>query len=260
MWMFEDTGFHPGAYNMHYDEFLARQVAEGLRPSTVRVFGWNPPAISLGWNQSEEEIDERAATRAGMDIVRRPTGGRAILHSEELTYSVVMPADGRSVAAVYREISRALVCGLERLGVRASLEHAQPHFPSLYGSHSGAVCFSSSARYEIKVGGKKLVGSAQRRFFFSGREVVLQHGSIVLGPDHRRIVDFLALGSEEERHALSGELEQKTTDLQTLLGYRPSFEDVAEAIRRGFEEAWNIAFESIQTPIQTPMRQRATPS
>lgn len=249
MWMFEHDGFHPGAYNMRYDEWLAREVAEEHRPSTVRVFGWNPPAISLGWNQPAEEIDTQAAARAGIDVVRRPTGGRAILHSEELTYSVVMPANERNVATVYREISRALVCGLEKLGVHASLEQSQPHFPSLYASHSSAVCFSSSARSEIKVNGRKLVGSAQRRFFFSGKEIVLQHGSILLGPGHRRIVSFLQLDSEEQRRTLAKELEQKTTDLYSLLGYQPAFDEVAEALRRGFEEAWGISFESIQTPI-----------
>lgn len=249
MWTFENTGFHSGTYNMRYDELLACEVAKGLRASTVRVYGWNPPAISLGWNQSMEDIDVETAARAGVDVVRRPTGGRAILHSEELTYCVVMPSDGRNVSTVYRDISRALVCGLEKLGVHATLEQSQPHFPSLYRSRSGAICFSSSGRFEIKIDGRKLVGSAQRRFFFSGREVVLQHGSLLLGPDHQRIVTFLALDSEEQRCILTEELERKTTDLSSMVGYRPAFDDVAEAIRRGFEEAWGISFNSIQIPI-----------
>jgi len=256
MWTFENTGFRPGADNMHYDELLAREVAEGRRRSTVRVFGWNPPAISLGWNQPEDDIDRQAATRAGVDVVRRPTGGRAILHSDELTYSVVMPADGRNIATVYREISRALVCGLEKLGVHASLEDSQPHFPSFYRSAAGAACFSISARSEIKVNGKKLVGSAQRRFFYAEREVILQHGSIVLSSDHRSLVQFLALRSEDERRLLAEELERKTTDLHALLGYRPQFEEVAEAIRQGFEEAWGITFASTHTPVH----QQAIPS
>jgi lipoate-protein ligase A len=256
MWTFEHTGFRPGAYNMHYDEFLAREVAEGRKPPTVRLFGWSPPAISLGWNQPEEDINVEAAARAGVDVVRRPTGGRAILHSDELTYSVVMPADGRNIATVYREISRALVCGLEKLGVHASLEDSQPHFPSFYRSVVGAACFSISARSEIKVNGKKIVGSAQRRFCFLGEEVILQHGSLLLGSDHRRIVHFLTLRSEDERRLLAEELERKTTDLQALLGYRPRFEEVAEAIRQGFEEAWGITFESSPPPFH----QQAIPS
>jgi lipoate-protein ligase A len=249
MWTFEDTGFRPGAYNMRYDEALAYDVAVGKHPSTVRVFGWNPPAISLGWNQSETDIDRDAAARAGIDVVRRPTGGRAILHSEELTYSVVMPANGKNVSAVYREICLCLVRGLRHLGIEASWEPLQPHFPSLARSFAHSICFSSSARYEIQVHGRKLVGSAQRRFQFEGTEVVLQHGSILLGSGHRQIVQFLAAPSDEERALLATELSKKTTDLQSLLGYQPTFDAVAEAVRRGFEEAWNISFQSTDLPI-----------
>ncbi len=248
IWTFDNTAFHTGEFNMRYDERLAREVAEGSRPSTVRVFGWNPPAISLGWNQSLEDIDIEAAARDRIEVVRRPTGGRAILHSDELTYSVVMPAHGKSVSTVYREISRALVCGLRRLGVDAVFEKSQPHFPTLYQSPAGVACFSSSARYEIKVRGQKLVGSAQRRYFYSGREVVLQHGSILLGPDHLRIPDFLSQKSEERRMMLKQELAEKTTDLKTVLGLPIRFDDVADVVRKGFEESWRIVFESVLQP------------
>ncbi|HEY4613484.1 MAG TPA: lipoate--protein ligase family protein [Bacteroidota bacterium] len=246
-WSFEHSGFNTGAFNMQYDERLAREVAAGMRPSTVRVYGWNPPAISLGRHQPLEEIDVDAAKKAGIDVVRRPTGGRAILHSDELTYCVVMPAVGRSVAAVYQEISEALLCGLQRLGMTAALEKLQPHFPSLYQSTSGAACFSSSARYEIKVDGRKLVGSAQRRFYFHETEVVLQHGSLLMGQDHLRISDFLNVDHESARAMLRNELREKTTDLKSILGVPVLFDDVAGAIRNGFEEALGIAFESLMT-------------
>jgi lipoate-protein ligase A len=243
-WTFENTGFHSGVFNMQYDEQLAREVASGERLPTVRVYGWNPPAISYGWNQSLDEIDIESARQAGVHVVRRPTGGRAILHSQELTYSVVMPAAENSVSGVYKTISEALVCGLRHIGILASLEKSQPDFPSLYRSASATACFSSSARHEIKVNGRKLVGSAQRRFHIEGQEVILQHGSLLLAKDHLRIVDFLKLSTEFQRDSLRKELSNKTTEVNSLLGSRVEYEEVAQAIRRGFEEQWNVVFES----------------
>jgi lipoyl(octanoyl) transferase len=180
----------------------------------------------------------------GIDVVRRPTGGRAILHSQELTYSVVMRVKGKNVLAVYDEISRALVAGLKGLGARLSIEKSQPHFPSLYRSASAAACFSSTGRYEIKCGGKKLVGSAQRRYAAdNGEEVVLQHGSILIGPGHKRIADFLNFQSEEQRMEMRRQLEEKTTELSSVLNRTVTPEETAEAVLSGFRKAWSITPE-----------------
>ncbi|MBI3787146.1 MAG: lipoate--protein ligase family protein [Ignavibacteriales bacterium] len=240
-WHFENTGCHTAAFNMEYDERLARLLVEGGEIGTVRVYGWKPAAISLGWNQSLEEIDAAKCSQAGVDIVRRPTGGRAILHSDELTYSVTMVSTRASVLSAYNEISNALVCGLRRLGVDVSLEKSQPHFPSLYRTASSKACFTSSARYEIGVGGRKLVGSAQRRYACSHGEVILQHGSILLGPDHKRMVDFLAI-DDTARAFIGQDLNDKTTDLGSILQRTITFEEIAPMIRLGFEEAWGIRF------------------
>lgn len=188
-----------------------------------------------------DEIDVAKTSAAGIDVVRRPTGGRAILHSDELTYSVVMRVKGKNILAVYDEISRALVAGLEHLGANVAIEKSQPHFPSLYKTSSSVACFSSAGRYEIKCNGKKLVGSAQRRYAMpDGEEVVLQHGSILLGSDHKRIVDFLRMPSEDQRIALCKELNDKTTDLSTVLQRSVSYEETAESIFYGFKTAWHI--------------------
>ncbi|MCI0707695.1 MAG: lipoate--protein ligase family protein [Ignavibacteriae bacterium] len=252
-WLFEHTGAKSGAFNMQYDEQLAREIADSERLPTIRVYGWSPVAISYGWNQSLDDIDTHAAERAGIDIVRRPTGGRAILHSDELTYSVISDLYGfenlevlgdTNISAIYRLISEALLCGLEKLGVGASLEKSQPDFPSLYRATSGAACFSSSARHEIKFNGRKLVGSAQRRFWFHGKEIILQHGSILLGNDHLRIAEFLKFESDAERDALLAELSMKTTDVKSILNRAITFEEVAAAIQRGFEKKWALTFES----------------
>lgn len=246
-WRFENTGFHSGVFNMEYDEALAKALVKGTGCSVIRVYGWNPPAISLGWNQSIDEIDVEKALSAGIDVVRRPTGGRAILHCDELTYSVTMRVRDRNVLTVYDEISRALVIGLKEVGALVAIEKSQSHFPTLYRNVSAPVCFSSAGRYEIKFNGKKLAGSAQRRYAVgNGEEVVLQHGSILLDSGHKHIVEFLRLPSEEQREALRYELEEKTIELRSILGRTVSFEETAEAILLGFKNGWGILPELVR--------------
>jgi lipoate-protein ligase A len=245
-WQFCNTGFRTGAENMKYDEQLAQSLLVSGHPFVVRVYGWKPPAISLGWHQNIEEIDLDICSREGVDVVRRPTGGRAILHSDEVTYSVAMVASQKSVLSVYQQISEALVCGLRELGADVALEKSQPHFPSLYRAPSGVACFASVARYEIHIGGRKLVGSAQRRYSRpDGQEVVLQHGSILLGEDHRRIVDFLKGLKGDQRDQLRLELRQHTIDLSSALGRRVCFEEVVPVLRCGFEKSWGMDFSNV---------------
>lgn len=245
-WRFENTGAHSGVFNMEYDEALAQALVSGAGNPTIRVYAWQPFAISLGWNQSIGEIDLKKTSIAGIDIVRRPTGGRAILHANELTYSVIMRVRGRNILDVYADISRALITGLRELGVPVAIEKSQPHFPSLYRSASAVACFSSAGRYEIKCNGKKLVGSAQRRYAVAnGEEVVLQHGSILIGAEHKQIVNYLNFPSEEHRIALRRELDEKTTELSTVLNKTVIFNETADAILQGFQKAWSIAPEVV---------------
>ncbi len=258
MWQFLTTGYSTGAKNMAFDVALATRLLEEPGPNTVRLYGWSPPAISLGWNQSQEALDVARAQAAGIDVVRRPTGGRAILHSDEATYSVVMVTSPKSVLEVYNRISQALVVGLRTLGVDAVLERSQVHFPSEYRQGSSVACFSSSARHEITVGSRKLVGSAQRRYARpDGNEVVLQHGSILLGPDHRRIAEFLSARESRVAESVVQALRDHTTDLAEVLGRRVSFEETSRAVRSGFETTWGITFED--PPDQPAMSGRFTP-
>lgn len=242
-WQFLNSGYASGASNMALDVALATNLLEGEGPNTLRVYGWAPPAISLGWNQSRDALAIDRIKRSGIDVVRRPTGGRAILHSQELTYAVIMASEAKNVLEVYNRISQALVLGIRSLGVDAELERSQPHFPSEYRKRSSLACFTSSARHEIVVAGRKLVGSAQRRYARSdGSEVVLQHGSILMGPDHRRIGEFLSESDAGLRSDLERALAAHTTDLEEQLGMNVRFEDVALAVRQGFESSWNITF------------------
>ncbi len=239
-WRFLDTGFRSGAFNMQFDELLACRMQGGDDVHTLRVFRWKPWAISLGYNQNSDDIDVGRCQRDGIDIVRRPTGGRAILHAEELTYSVVMLTSRRSVLQVYNDISRALVRGLQLFGVDVALQRSQPDFREHYRQATSIPCFASSGRYEIEWGGRKLVGSAQRRFSDGDRSVVLQHGSILCGQAHRRLSDYLTVHDERALENLRRILAGKTVDLSEILGRPPDVELLAGCIRKGFESEWGI--------------------
>lgn len=249
-WRFINTGFRSGKFNMEYDEFLALRLAEKHGNPCVRVYGWNPPAISLGYNQNINDVDLKKCESEGIDVVRRPTGGRAILHWNELTYSVIMYSDKMSIIQVYEKISRALVEGLSLLGINVQLEKSQPNFQQIYKTTASIPCFSSSARYEIQYNGKKLVGSAQRRYTGNDGEVVLQHGSILIGPEHKHLINFLSEKNPDVLSEMKKKLDEHTTDLQEILNRNISYDEITEAIRAGFEKHWNINFEEIEKQKQ----------
>ena len=250
-WQVLDTGAGTGAFNMRLDEELARALQAGGGKPTLRLFRWAPWAISLGHHQSAGDIDREACSRDGVDIVRRPTGGRAILHAQELTYSVVMYAGRRSILDVYNEISRALVRGLGLFGVRVSLQKAQPDFQEAYRHASSIPCFTSSARYEIEWEGRKLVGSAQRRFGEGEEDVVLQHGSILCGPAHRRLTEYVAVRDPGLLERLRREMAGKTVDLSAILGKPVDPAALAPPILEGFREVLGIP-EGIPTLDAVP--------
>lgn len=243
--MLDDSGAQAGVFHMDRDEALALrllQAGPGAAP-TIRLYQWKPWAVSLGHHQDAETIDRGRLTADGFDLVRRPTGGRAIFHAEELTYCVVMQAGRKSILQVYNSISEALVRGLQLFGVDVALQKSQPRFAELYRQPSSIPCFTSSARYEIEWQGRKLVGSAQRRYADGVQDVVLQHGSILCGPAHRRLVDYLRVESSAVREQIRDEMETKTVDLAEITGQGVDGRRLAECIRRGFEEAWGISFQ-----------------
>lgn len=222
---------------METDLALARAVDAGREEPILRVYRWSPWCISLGKHQSQDEIDLRRCALDGIDVVHRPTGGRAILHAEELTYSVVMPAEDRGVMEVYRNISEALAGGLRFLVPEIAVAKSTPDFPKLYQTPGGIPCFSSSARYEIEYGGRKLVGSAQRRI----GQTVLQHGSLLLGDAHLRLADYLNV-DDEARAAIRTDLTEHTITLGEILRREVSFDECDAAIKDGFEQAWGVHF------------------
>ena len=227
---------------MRCDVGIAEALQKGAGMPTVRLYRWQPWAVSVGHHQDMADIDASLCFQRGIDIVRRPTGGRAILHAEELTYSVVMYAGLRSILQVHNDISTALVRGLHLYGVEATLQRAQPDFSARYRQASSIPCFTSSARFEIEWRGRKLVGSAQRRYAGYEHDVVLQHGSLLCGPAHRHLVDVLSLRDEEIIQAMRTELQEKTIDLSTIRNAPVDIEELAACIKRGFELEWGITF------------------
>lgn len=243
-WRFLNTGFRDGPTNMAIDQALLEGAGRGTSPPTIRVFGWVPPTVSVGYSQDPcHELDMAACARAGVGIVRRPTGGRAVLHSGELTYAVVGPSGepplGGSILDTYGAIARALIAGLRELGVEGELARVET---SGRAGREGVSppCFASAGRFEVTVGGRKLIGSAQRR---AGR-AVLQHGSLLTDASHAGLADLLRMTGHQQREGLRRLLEQKTTDLARILGRPVEFAELAGALARGFERAWGVRLEN----------------
>lgn len=233
-----------GAENMARDEEMARAcLADGV--PRLRFYSWSPWALSLGYNQSTDRIDEPEITRRGYDLVRRPTGGRAVFHAEEITYGVAMPTAGRGIHETYALISEALRRGFLRLGAEdVAFSRSAPDFRAHYETLDSEGCFSASALNELTWKGKKVVGSAQRRY----DSILLQHGSILLGEAHLDIVDFLTL-NPESRPAMRERLRAKTATLDEIAnGALPSFELIAAALLDGFVETF--AFTPIEIEDQ----------
>lgn len=219
-----------GSANMARDEAILAAVSAGDSPPTLRFYDWSPPCLSLGYGQKATDADTARLEAAGWQLVRRPTGGRAILHIDELTYSIAVP-ESHPIAAggiveSYRRISAALLAGLQALGAQAD---AQPRAAGHRAA--GPVCFEIASHYEITVGGRKLVGSAQVR----RKGGVLQHGSIPLTGDVARICDALAYPDEVTREAAKQTVRARATTLAAALGDNaPTWRQAADAIAAAF--------------------------
>jgi lipoyl(octanoyl) transferase len=219
-----------GATNMAIDEALWRSRQAGAAPPTLRLFAWAPPTVSLGYGQAlDRHVDLDACRTLGVGLVRRPTGGSAIYHDgpeRELTYSVTaLAADlgiGPDLLETYRWIGAALLRGLRALGAPAELVPERP--PE---GPAPAFCFARTGVFEIEVDGRKLVGSAQRR----QGDSFLQHGAVLLGVDAPRLRALFPT----TRDPLA-----TLTTLETALGHRPTFDEVADALARAFEQEHDL--------------------
>jgi lipoate-protein ligase A len=251
-WRLVDSDGPPrtGAGNMARDQALLESVQAGGLPA-LRLYAWDPPCLSFGRNQPARDIyDPAAAAARGIEIVRRPTGGRAVLHHREVTYAVAVPVGTLgSPRETYVAINRALVAGLRALGVAARVageaERPQGEAGALASGGVGASgalgpapCFEAAAPGEVVAGGLKLVGSAQR----CERRVLLQHGSLLLDGDQSVILSLLAARGGPTLPAPSrpGAAPPGAATLAALLGAAPPRAAVEEALVAGFEEIMGI--------------------
>ena len=235
-----------GATNMAIDEAILYALAEGDGIPTIRFFQWEPACLSLGYNQHWDEINEAALTAKGYTWTRRATGGKAILHTDETTYSLIVPqSDPRiqgGIVESYRILSLGLLRGLSKLGVQAEQATRDEAREKRKAGRSsgGPVCFDTPSQYEITVEGKKLIGSAQLR----RKKIVLQHGTLPLHGNLNRIIDVLEF-SDEERAFQQEMLPNRATTLERVLGKVLSNEESVDALKQGFAEQLNITLEEM---------------
>ena len=199
-----------GQVNMSLDHFLAMKCDENSDP-IFRFYGWKPYSISLGKHQKEDIINKELLSKSGYDLVQRPTGGRAIFHANELTYSVIFPKHRILHKQLYEFIHLVITRSLNKLGYEVSMDSGTSVLPIIKQKAEDFPCFTRSAKTEIQFEGKKLVGSAQRLY----KKSILQHGSILIGKEHENLSDFLK-ETQEQREIIRNEIIKKTVCLNSI--------------------------------------------
>lgn len=222
IWRFLPLRIDDAFFSMAIDEAILRLNAEGKSPNTLRFWRWQPSAVSLGYFQSvSREVDLGVAKRYGVDVVRRITGGGAVFHdyNGELTYSVVCRQDDvpSDIIESYKLICGGLVNGFERLGLRAEFKPVN----------------------DVVVNGKKISGNAQTRRWGS----VLQHGTILIDPNIRLMFELLKVSPEKISDKFISSVYERVTSITRELGRKPSFEEVSDAMKLGFEASLKVKFE-----------------
>ena len=248
-WRLIKDSYHTGFMNMAIDEAIMMAHREGLVPPTIRFYQWSPPAVSLGYFQDlKKEIDVDACKNLGVDIVRRPTGGKAVLHDKELTYSFIIrenhPLVNASILETYKKISGGMIRGLSYLGIKAELVPLREKLKSTPSGNEAkskiphsdikSICFSVPSQYEVQVEGKKIVGSAQVR----KREIVLQHGSLLIELEKDKLFSVFNFPSVQIRERLKTRF--KATSLEEILKKKINFSELSEILPRGFEEEFGV--------------------
>ena len=239
-WLFIDSGVHTPSFNMALDEALLTWHSEGRIPPVLRFYTWNPAGLSVGYFQKVHgKIDVETVQKKGIQLVRRLTGGRAVLHDKELTYSVIVREDHpkmpKTVTEAYRVISQGLLEGFRELGIQAEL--AMPDKDKIIGKTNSAVCFDESSSYELIVGGRKSAGSSQCR----QKGVILQHGSIPLEIDDQTLFDCFIYPNEHVKERARRGFQCKAVSLTELLGSKANIQEVKEAFYKGYEKGLNIS-------------------
>ena len=244
-WRFIDSNNRSPYYNMALDEALLEWHSKGEIPPTIRFYGWNPPTLSIGYFQkAEKEINFDKVKELGLGFVRRPTGGRGVLHDEELTYSVIVseeyPNMPKTVTEAYRVISEGLLDGFRSLGLEAyfAIPRSEEEKNSLKNPRS-SVCFDAPSWYELVVEGRKIAGSAQTR----QKGVILQHGSILLEIDEDKLFSVFNYPNDRVKERMQRAFRSKAVAINAIAGRKIPIEEAKEAFYKGFASALDIDLE-----------------
>jgi lipoyl(octanoyl) transferase len=245
VWRFIDSGNSSPSFNMALDEALLDWHSEGKIPPTIRFYGWNPATLSIGYFQKvEKEINLDAVKEHNLGFVRRPTGGRGVLHEHELTYSVIVseehPEMPKIVTEAYRVISEGILRGFLSLGLEAyfAVPKTLQEREALKSPRS-AVCFDAPSWYELVVEGRKVAGSAQTR----QKGVILQHGSILLDLDEEKLFSLFKYPSVRVKDRMQKAFKEKAVAINEISSKRITIEEAKIAFKKGFEEGLNIELE-----------------
>lgn len=246
VWRFIDSGNCSPSFNMALDEALLDWHSQGKIPPVIRFYGWAPATLSIGYFQKvEKEIDLDAVKAHGLGFVRRPTGGRGVLHEHELTYSVIVSEDHpempKTVTEAYRVISEGILKGFHQLGLEAyfAVPRTDEERSALKNPRS-AVCFDAPSWYELVVEGRKVAGSAQTR----QKGVILQHGSILLDIDEDKLFSLFKYPSERVKDRMKSAFKSKAVAINEISPRRMTLGEAKEAFYKGFAEGLNIELES----------------
>lgn len=223
---------------MAVDESILLHIGRGESLPTLRLYAWIPACFSLGYAQPFADVDMDRLKARGWEIVRRATGGRAILHTDELTYSVIAPNDEPRVAGTvlesYNRLAQALVLAVKNLSLPVEIKEGK----NGNSADLNPVCFEVPSTYEITVNGKKLIGSAQAR----KKEGVLQHGSLPLTGDLSRICEALGFENGSARRDATARLLARATTVESALGRAVAWDTAAQAFVEAFEAQLGLTF------------------
>ncbi|MBL3642176.1 biotin/lipoate A/B protein ligase family protein [Peribacillus frigoritolerans] len=244
-WGFIDSGYCSPAFNMALDEALLNWQSKGEIPPIIRFYGWDPATLSIGYFQkAEAEIDLEEVKRQGLGFVRRPTGGRAVLHEHELTYSVIVPESypgmPTTVTEAYRVISEGILMGFRNLGLDAyfAVPRSEQEKAALKSPRS-SVCFDAPSWYELVVEGRKVAGSAQTR----QKGVILQHGSILLELDDDKLFSVFKFSNDRVKERMQKNLKNKAVAMNDIAGRKITILEAKEAFEKGFAEGLSVDLE-----------------
>ncbi|WP_042346001.1 lipoate--protein ligase family protein [Bacillus massiliigorillae] len=247
-WAFIDSGNCSPGYNMAMDEMLLKWHSEGKIPPVIRFYGWNPATLSIGYFQkAEKEIDLHKVKEAGLGFVRRATGGRAVLHEHELTYSVIVSEEHekmpKNVTEAYRVISEGILEGFINLGFNAyfAVPKTEEDRQKLKDPRS-SICFDAPSWYELVVEGRKVAGSAQTR----QKGVILQHGSILLDLDSDKLFDLFIFRNERLKERMFKSFRDKAVAINELSDRTVGIDEAKAAFKAGFAKGLEVELQEYQ--------------